>query len=454
MRHFCRSLVVFAAAFVLATACSPVRLSAAGEWSQFRGPQGNGHAETTGLPVEWNETKNVAWKTPIPGQGHSSPVISDGQIWMTTAITEAPAPDVKKRKIAAAPNPRGLDVAGSVSMRAVCVDRATGKLLHDIEVLHVDDPQPIHSFNSYASPTPVIEDGRVYCHFGTYGTACLDADSGRVLWKNQELHADHQNGPGSSPVVWRDLLILHFDGIDVQYVAALDKHSGELVWKTDRSGELNPKKPFQKAYCTPTFIEKGGRTQMISPGADWVYSYDPATGEELWKANYGKLGFSTVPRPVVGHGLVYIATSYVRSALLAIRYDGRGDVTDTHVAWRYEKQVPKKPSLLLVGDELYFTSDMGIATCLDAETGERHWRARLDGQFAASPLYADGRIYFCDLEGKTTVIEPGTEYERITVNRLDEGCKASPAVAGKAIFLRTLTHLYRIEKPETTAAGQ
>ncbi|MBW3599842.1 MAG: PQQ-binding-like beta-propeller repeat protein [Planctomycetes bacterium] len=420
--------------------------SALADWPEFRGPTGQGHSDAADLPLTWSEKENVVWKTAIPGRGWSSPVEREGRIWMTTAIETPATPEQREKKLAEAPNPDGLEIAGSVSMRAVCVDFADGRLLHDIELFHVEGPDPVHSQNSFASPTPVLDEGKVYVHFGTYGSACLDDKSGKVVWTNRELKCDHQNGPGSSPIIWRDLFIVHCDGIDVQYVAALDKATGKLAWKTGRSGELNEREPLRKAYCTPLVVEHEGRPLLISPGADWVYGYDPAAGKELWRASYGKLGFSNVPRPVVGHGMIYISTCFVSPSMLAVRYDGAGDVSDTHLVWRNDRQAPRMPSPLLVGDELYIVSDNGVATCLDARTGDEHWARRLGGNFSASPLYADGRIYFSNREGTTFVLAPGREFKLLAENMLDGGFYASPAVVEKSLILRTDKALYRIEE--------
>lgn len=439
-----RSLpLLFAAAFL---AAGPSSLIAEDEWPQFRGPKGNGHSDATGLPLKWSESENIVWKTAIPGSGHSSPVISGNQIWLTTAIVNPLPEEEQKRRLAKEPNPVGLEIAGGVSLRAICVDRNTGEIMKNILLFDVETPAPIHSLNSYASPTPVIEAGRVYCHFGTYGTACIDTKTFEIVWRDTSLKVDHQNGPGESPILWRDLLIANYDGIDKQFVAARDKATGEVVWKTKRSGQMPQKREFQKAYSTPHIIEEGGKAQLISPGSDWVYSYDPLTGNEIWRANYGQLGFSTVPRPVVGHGMVYIITSFVQSRLLAVKYDGQGDVTSTHIVWKSDRQVPKKPSALLFGEELYLVSDGGVGTCIDALTGDIHWTQRLGGQYSASPLLAEGRIYVFSQEGKTLVLKPGTKYEELAENQLDAGFMASPAVAGKALFLRTETHLYRVEE--------
>lgn len=420
---------------------------AADEWPQFRGPQANGHADSAKLPLTWSESENVAWKTAVPGTGHSSPVISGDQIWVTTAVESKLSEEEEKARLAAIKNSRGLEIAGSISLRAICVSRETGKVLHDVELIKVDEPEPIHSLNSYASPTPILESDRLYCHFGTYGTVAVDTASGKVIWTNAEHHVDHQNGPGASPALWRNNLIINFDGIDTQYVAAIDKRDGKTVWQTKRSGEMNEKLEFQKSYCTSAIIEDEERgAQVISPGADWVYSYDPASGKELWKASYGMLGFSTVPLPVFGDGLVFVSTSYMRPRLLAVRYDGSKASDDSFVEWKLDGVAPQKPSMLLVGDELCLINDKGIGMCLDARTGNELWKERIEGNYSASPLFANGRIYFFSHEGKSVVIDCGKEFKRLAENSLDSGFMASPAVADNALFLRTGTHLYRIEE--------
>jgi len=431
-------------ALLLVTAAPPI--TARADWPEFRGPGGQGHAEATGLPLKWSEAEHVTWKTPLPGRGWSSPVIEEGRIWMTAAIEEPISKAERRRRLEGLiGNVDSLALAGAVSLRALCVDLESGKLLKDLEVLRVEGPEPVHTLNSYASPTPILEDGRLYCHFGTYGTLCLDTKTDQVLWKNSELKIDHQNGPGSSPILWGELIIVHCDGMDYQYIAALDKRTGRLAWKTDRSGKMDDNPPLKKAYCTPLVVDGTTGPQVISPAADWLYSYDPATGKELWKVGYGKLGFSTVPRPVAGHGMVYICTSFMKSQLLAVRYDGKGDVTQSHIVWRSDRQIPKMPSPLLVGDELYVVSDSGIATCFDAHTGDELWRERLGGNYSASPIYADGRIYFFSREGDATVIRPGKKFELLAANHLDGRFMASAAIAGKAFILRTDKHLYRVE---------
>jgi outer membrane protein assembly factor BamB len=404
----------------LAVLLIPVTLPAAENWPQFRGPTGQGHSDATDLPVEWSESQGVTWQTSIPGEGHSSPVIWGDQVWMTTATDEGR------------------------SLRAVCVDKNDGRIVHDVELFRVGELEPKNELNSYASPTPVIEAGRVYVAFGTYGTACVDTASGKPVWRHQELKLDHQEGPGSSPILHGDLLIVNCDGRDVQYVAALHKDTGKLAWRADRTADYgNKPNDLKKAFSVPLAIEAGGRRQLVSVGASRVAAYDPAAGTELWHCDIP--GFSNVPRPVYGHGLVYVSTGYMQPELWAIRPDGTGDLSG-NVVWKAAQGMPAKPSVLLVDDLLFAVADNGILRCLEAKTGKQVWQQRLDGTFSASPIYAAGLAYFPGENGVVYVIKPGRQPEVVAENELPGRFMASPAVSGKALFLRTDTHLYRIEK--------
>jgi len=413
------------------------------DWPQWRGPDGQGHSDATGLPWRWSESENVTWKTPIPGRGHSSPVIADGKVWLTTATEKQAKPaDAERRKVGST-NSQPLNFLEEVRLRVIGIDVKTGKIVHDLEVLQEREPQGVHTLNSYASPTPVLEDGRVYAHFGAFGTVCVDAGTGQTVWVNRDLRLNHENGPGSSPVVWGNYVIFHGDGSDVQFIAALDKRTGQIAWKTPRSGELPDHPQLKKAYGTPLVVEYGGKPELLSPAAQWLYSYDPATGRELWKLPYGVQGFSIVPRPVVGNGMIYIATSFMRSELIAVTYDGK---QPAEIAWRWKRGVPQTPSFLLVGSEIYFVSDAGgMLTCLDARTGKEHYQERLGGNFASSPTYADGRIYVHDREGITTVVRPGPRFEVLAKNTLEGSHMASLGIADGSLFLRTEAALYRIE---------
>ena len=386
--------------------------AAAADWPEFRGPTGQGIAEVQDLPLRWSETENIAWKTPIPGRGWSSPAILDGKAWLTTATEEGR------------------------SLRAIAVDPASGKILHDVEVFRLQSPPKMHEKNSHASPTPVLEPNRVYVHFGAQGTAALDAQ-GNVLWRNQEHTFGQGHGSGGSPVVWKDLLIFNCDGTDRQFIAALDKATGKTRW-------TKPRGKSRMSYATPLVIETEQGPQLISPGGDYAASYDPSTGEEIWRITFD--GFSLVPRPVYAHGLVYIASGFFGPIMFAVKPDGRGDVTGSKVVWKETRGVPLTPSPVVVGNRLYMVSDNGIASCLDALTGRRLWQARLGGNVSASPLAAGNRIYFTNETGETTVIEDAPEYKELVKNRVQGDTLASFAVDGSALLLRSDSALYRIEQ--------
>jgi outer membrane protein assembly factor BamB len=402
---------------------------AAGQWTEFRGPQGTGIAANAAIPERWSETENVRWKVPVHGRAWSSPVVLGRQIWLTTAT-----PDGKQ-------------------LYAMAFDKETGKTLYDLKLFDVATPQFAHAFNTYASPTPVIEQGRVYVTFGSPGTAAIDTATGKVIWERRDLECNHFRGAGSSPILFRDLLIMHFDGSDVQYVVALDKRTGRTVWKTPRSVDFKDVEPngrikadgdFRKAFATPIVVTVGTQPVLISPGSMAAYGYDPLTGKELWRLEE-RTSFSASTRPVAGHGLVFYTTGFNTGQVLAIRPDGRGDVTETHVAWRSTRGAPKKPSLLLHDDLLFMVNDNGVVTCVEAKTGADVWTGRLNQTYSASPISAGGRIYFFGEDGKATVIEAGRTYKVIAENTLDDGFMATPAIDGAALYVRTKSHLYRIE---------
>jgi outer membrane protein assembly factor BamB len=416
-----------------------VSFVSATEWPQWRGPAGQGHSTAKDLPLTWSEKENIVWRTEIPGRAWSSPVIDGQHIWMTTAIeAEAPAAE-KAKKMADNFAGQPLNIVGKLSLRAIGVDRVSGKLTHNIELLTAESPDPVHQLNSFASPSPTLEDGRLYAHFGTNGTACLDAKTQKVLWTNRELKLKHENGPGSTPVLWGNLLIVHCDGSDAQSIAALNKLDGKLAWRTNRSGEMNPEPQLKKAYGTPLITNVAGREVVISPAADWLYAYEPETGRELWKLSYGAQGFSIVPRPVVGHGMVFIGTSFMKPEILAVTLEDK-----PKIAWRFNKQAPTMPSPLLIGDELYIFAEKGVATCLDAKTGQINWTERLGGNFCSSPLFADGRIHIGNREGQTFVLAPGKSYKLLATNQLEGQIMATPAAVGTDLFVRTDKALYRI----------
>ena len=384
------------------------------QWPQFRGPTGQGHSSESGLPLEWSDTRNVAWKVPVRGRGWSSPVVGNGKVWVTTSVAEG----------------------GGASLRALALDVESGRELLNVEVFRLSNANLKNPKNSHASPTPIIDGDRVYVHFGGEGTAALDASSGAIVWARKFPYAS-QHGSGGSPTIYNDLLIFSGDGHYEAWVIALDKRSGDVKWKTER------RKPFDQAYTTPLAISVGGRDQIVSVGAYRAAAYDAATGKEIWMVRYEE-GFSNVPRPVFAHGLVYIVTGFFQPAVLAVRPDGKGDVTGTHIAWSTTRGAPFTPSPIVVGDELYVISDLGVLSCLDARTGKPHWQERLGGNHSASPIFADGRIYFLSEEGVATVIGPGTAFKKLAVNELNGATLASMAVANQSLYIRSLTHLYRI----------
>ncbi len=415
----------FVAASLAALILNLAPLAAEEYWHQFRGPFGDGHAPAGAtVPTVWSETKNVKWKTPLDGKAWSSPVIWKDQVWFTNA-----PPDGTK-------------------LSAVCLDLESGKVVHNRLVFDIPMPQSLGDAklkNSYASSTPVVEEGRLYVHFGSPGTACLDTASGQTIWSRQDLPCNHHRGPGSSPIVWQDLLILTFDGFDLQYVVALDKHTGKTVWKTDRNiayGTDNG--DVMKAYSTPQVFDVGGAKQLVSPSAGACIAYAPASGKELWRVKSG--GMNASARPIMGHGLVYMSSADGGISLFATRPDGTGDVTASHVEWKTKKGAPRYTSPILVGDLLFTATDREIIACLDPKTGNDYWQKRLDGTFTASPIYAGGHLYFANEEGSTFVVKPGPEFELVASNTLPDGCLASPAVAGNALILRTKSGVYRIEE--------
>jgi outer membrane protein assembly factor BamB len=407
----------------VATFMLAATIASGDQWPEFRGPTGQGQSDEQGLPVEWSESRNVIWKVPVPGGGWSSPVVSGGRIWLTAAL-EGDASSGKR---------------AGVSLRALAFDLSTGRELLNVEVFRLDRPEAINGKNSRASPTPIVEGDRVYVHFGAEGTAALST-TGEVVWRTRLSYVS-QHGSGGSPVLYRGLLIVNCDGNGGDaFVAALDVRTGKIRWRTER------RLPADQAYSTPLVIRVGDQDQLVSVGAYRAAAYDPASGKEIWRVGYGD-GFSNVPRPVFGGGLVYIATGFQQPTLLAVRPDGKGDVTNTHVAWTLRRGAPYTPSPILVGDQLFLVNDGGIASCLDAATGSLRWQHRLAGTYSASPIHAEGRIYFLNEEGLATVIAAATTFRQLAANQLDGATLASMAVADRSIVIRAGGHLYRIGLP-------
>ena len=405
--------------FLLVTGFALSSSLRAEDWREFRGPTGQGHYDGKKLPIEWSTTKNVAWKTPIPGHGWSSPIVLDGRVYLTSALAK--------------------DDSQEISLRALCLDAAKGGILWNEQVFLQDAKAPkIHSKNSHASPSPITDGTHIYVHFGHQGTACLDL-KGKVIWRSTEHRYAPVHGNGGTPILVDDKLVFSADGGNTQFVIALNKATGKTAWKTPRKSTASKKFSF----CTPLLITVDGKQQIISPASDAVVAYDPADGKEIWRCGYE--GYSVIPRPVFGHGMIFISCGYDYPKTYAIKVDGKGDVSETHIAWTLEKGAPHTPSMLLVGDELYTVSDRGLASCLVAKTGKPHWQEKIGGAFSASPTFADGKIYFQSEDGKTTVVRAAKKFETVATSEVGERTFASYGIADGAIYLRTETKLYRIE---------
>ena len=388
------------------------------DWREFRGPTGQGVSTAVNLPVVWSATTHLGWKVEIPGQGWSSPVLSGGRIYLTSAVGDS-----------------------DKTLHAICLDATDGRTIWDTEVFHPDPGSvaKMHAKNSAASGSPIVTDDRLYVHFGHMGTAALDLQ-GKVLWRQTELSYPPVHGTGSTPILFDGKLIFNCDGAKDPFVVALDAATGVIRWKTPRN--TSAKKPF--SFCTPLAISVDGVAQVISPGAGFVGGYDPQDGREIWRVGYGE-GYSVVPRPVFAHGLLYISSSFDAAVLYAINPAGaKGDVTAKNVVWSTRKSAPHSASTLVVGDELYFVSDAGIATCADAKTGTVYWSERLGGGFSASPFSAEGRVYFQNEAGITLVVEAIKTYKLLSTNDIGERTLASSAVADGAIYLRSIKHLWKI----------
>lgn len=406
-------------------------LFAAENWPEYRGPMGDGHSDAKGLPVSFSDTEHVKWKTEIHGRGWSSPVIWGSQVWVTTATEDG------------------------TELSALCIDKETGKVLRDDVLFRVATPQFCHKFNSYASPTPAIEEGRIYVTFGSPGTACLDTKTGQKIWERTDFVCNHFRGAGSSPILWGDLLIMNFDGSDHQFIVAMDKKTGKTVWQTKRSTDYHDLEAdgvtvknegdYRKAFGTCHVHVQDGKAVLLSSGAKAHYAYEPATGREIWRMDDPE-HHSAAARPVVGFGMAFIAAGFSKGQVFAVKLGGSGVLDPAKaVAWDIKKAAPNKPSLLLVDDLLYLFNDGGIVTCVEAKTGTQVWSERLGGNCSASPIYADGRIYMGNEEGKFAVLAPGREFKVLAENKFPDGFMSSPAVSGKALYLRTRTNLYRVE---------
>lgn len=398
------------------------------EWTHLRGSQLNGISTTKNAPVNWSESENIVWKTPIKGIGWSSPVVYGDQIWVTSA-----------------------DRQGKW-MSAFCVDFNSGKLLKEIDLFKPDSVERIHATNSYATPTPCIEDGFVYVHYGTYGTACINTNNFEVVWTRTDLHCQHVQGAASSPILYKDLLIIHLEGIDVQNIYALNKHTGEIVWQVRCPDEkvYEETAPIsRKSYQTPIVVNIDGKDQLITNRALFAVSYDPNTGAENWRIFYGE--DSSVSMPLFYKGLVLVNSGWVVSQgapyyaqLFAVDPTGHGDVTDSKIVWKTEENVPQTSTPVIVDSLMFMVEERGTMSCLDPGNGHVYWEQKLKGHFNISPIFANGNIYFTNTKGETTLIKASDHFEKVADNKLDGTFKATPAILRNAIIQRSDKYLYKI----------
>jgi outer membrane protein assembly factor BamB len=407
----------------IATLASRCVVEASDVWPQIRGPSAQGFSEATGITKRWSESENITWKTAIPGEGWSSPVVANGAIWITTAL------------------------ADGHSLHALKIDFVTGKILADVEVFTNEVVPVKHDRNSHASPSPVIDGERVYVHFGSMGTACLSSVDGHKLWENRTLKVDFKVGAGGSPTLWQDHLLLTFDGTDQQFAVALDKLTGKEIWHAPRTATVRLQKvkdESRKSFGTPIIFTIDGAEQCLTAAAERLYANDPKTGKELWYVDY--TGYSNASIPVSDGKILILPTGFNHSEVWGITVGGaKGDVTGTHVAWKTKFTGLSQSSPLLIDGRVYVVNDSGILLCLESANGKMLWKERIGPDFAASPIYVDGHMYFFDARGKATIIEPGPTMKVIATNQLDDGCMASPAVVGKSLIVRSKKSLYRIE---------
>lgn len=413
------------------------------DWTQFRGTNGDGKANASVKPpIKIDLSKQTAWEVAIPGTGWSSPVYQNERVWITTAITKQATEEEIAAKLKGDRLASIKTLASSMELKAICIDAKSGAIIHSVMLGEVSSPEPINPMNSYASPTAAIQNGKVICHFGNYGTWCLDETSGKVLWDNKFV-VKHSVGPGSSPVIVRDKVIVVCDGTDKQFIVGVDLNSGKQIWKTNRPPIRAADGEYQKAYCTPLLIDVNGQQQAVIPGAQWIASYDPETGKELWRADHGD-GFSVTPMPVFESGLIVFSTGYMRPELVAIDPTGSGDVTNTNIAWRV-RGGPTMPSFIAESGRIYSMTDKGILMCVDAKSGEVLNRQRVGGNYSSSPLLAGGNLYFSGRDGTMTVVKCSSDLQTVAKTKFESSLMASPVTIGNDLLIRTEKKLIRIK---------
>jgi len=400
-------------------------LASANDWQVFRGPSGDGSTTLKNLPVEWSIDKNVVWKTDLPGEGWSSPVVDDGVVYLTAAIPQEATDE---------------STAYDLTVFGINLEKGDIAWKETVFVQPADAPRR-HQKNSHASPTPIVKDGKLYVHFGHQGTACLSLQ-GEVIWKTVSVEYRPVHGNGGTPIIVDDTVVFSVDGAATAKVVALDLSNGKVRWSFDRESSA----PRKFSFSTPALIEVNGKRQIVSPGSDVVHGLDAETGEMIWKVKYD--GYSVIPKPVFHNGLVYVCTSYNTPWIYCIDPSGKGDITDTHVKWSLQKQVPHTPSIIISEGRIFMISDRGIGSCLDAATGEVIWQERVGGNYSASPILANGLIYMQSEQGDATVIEAGPEYKVVSKNTFGERTLASYGVTDGTLLIRTSASLYCVQSKD------
>ncbi|NEW85065.1 MAG: PQQ-binding-like beta-propeller repeat protein [Mariniphaga sp.] len=404
-----------------------VAMAQESNWTHFRGTNLDGISADKQVPEVWSDTTNVIWTTEIRGKGWSSPVVYGNQVWVTTATVD------------------GKEMSG------VCVDFNSGKLLFDVLLFKHDSIYGKHSINTYATPTPCIEQGFVYLNFGSSGTACVSISDGKVVWKRNDFKVEHVQGTGASPILYKDFLILHYEGTDQQFIVALNKRTGDTVWQTDRPKECYDQlQPIgKKAYVTPIVVNVAGRDLLISNGAAVCIAYDVQTGKEVWRVIQGE--DSTIAMPFAENGTVFFYTGFVSppdgekyAELLAVDPKGSGDITKSHVLWRVKAPILQLLTPLVKDGVIYTIDSRNNLIAIDAKTGDTLYTKRLKNKYNASPVYAGGRVYFTSVKGETLVLKAGRTLEIVAENQLPGEIYATPAISNNSLIIRNESTLYRI----------
>jgi outer membrane protein assembly factor BamB len=417
-------------------------------WSQWRGPDGQGVARDAGVPLEWSEGKNIAWKTPLPGRGHSSPIVWGDRIFLTTAIEGELVPGAKAvRHFEAGEefvHPDGVGADRKHTLKLLALDAKAGRILWERTAWEGTPYDTRHKRGSYASPTPVTDGTLVYAYFGAEGLYAYDFE-GNLAWKWWPGGiATFGVGVGSSPLLYKDLVVLlcDEDNGDASFLVGLNKTTGKEVWRTPRKVQIS--------WATPVIVRAAGHDELVTAGTEQVIAYDPATGRELWRMK--GLENNAVPSPVAEGEVVIVSSGYPGKIAMAVQAGGSGDVSDSRVLWRYARGTAYVPSPVVVDGLVYLMTDKGLLTCLDVKTGAVQYeggRPPVPATFMASPVVVDGRILMMSMDGDTFVIKAGPAHEVLRTNSLGEPIAASAAVAGGRLYIRGEKHLFAIGTPSS-----